>query len=895
MPTVLRSGTTQVCDQGQIDPRRLLDSSPIARVTVVTAPPGSGKSRLVQQWLTDSAGNARPADWIRIDVAPEDATSGAALRDALDEAIRWLSASERVRPRFGLTGLEMLTPDEVSYLVDHLCAGLPAQVRMVLVGAGSGLPASCLVRLSGELVELRSVDLWWSGSDLIDQLARVTGITASRSEAEHLFRLTGGWPAGVIILGRMMWSGPAVLAARDLTAIPEVLDFVATEVLDRLTAPLRKFVLQTSVLDELEVEDCAVLVPDEIAQAMLAQVHRQGLTTALWAGIQAEQLPGLRYHPLIRAAALRALRSVHADAARSLWLLAGQQARRAGREQVAVSYLAAGEAWDAVLTTLFTAAGNGFRGWDPVRLRAAVDRLPDHTWQHDAERRTLVAFAAGMSGDHLFAAQVIQQTPAEVRAGAEWWSVLARLIEALPGPAGGAHGGYRAACSALVELQTLDRSVAIPAILGAVDRPSLIGTAHLLAARAGVFDRDQASVRRHLEAGWSEVGAQIPRYCVLAGLGADALTTAWSGELAVAQRRAVRAQQLAEEAGLAEHPMLNLTMLARVELLRARGRSQQALTELNARASALRRSEPFVAAASGGRVHTAAAQILRAGLHLDLAEPDLARAELELLQAEGDDDPPRNLCAARAVAWARLHLLSDDVMDAEQVLAAAPVTGVVTATRIAAALHRQAPEEAQAIARSWPFEDTLDNRIRLLLASAAIAIAMERRPEAAAQIDQALVVAEPDGHIQVFLDAPPRARALASSVLKRSLDSSSWRAELADRLDQVRNAASATSAIQVTRRERSVLEYLTTPLTHAQIARQLFVSDNTLKSHCRNLYRKLGVNTRADAINAARTRGLLETVSAPSRLGGGHKAAFSPGDEIVLNRNITLDPAVVEL
>jgi LuxR family transcriptional regulator, maltose regulon positive regulatory protein len=202
-----------------------------------------------------------------------------------------------------------------------------------------------------------------------------------------------------------------------------------------------------------------------------------------------------------------------------------------------------------------------------------------------------------------------------------------------------------------------------------------------------------------------------------------------------------------------------------------------------------------------------------------------------------------------------------------------------------ATLHRQAPVEAQAILQGWPFEDTLDNRIRRLLAVAAIAIALDRRPEAADQLDQALLAAEPDGHLQVFLEAPPRVRALLSTLLKRSLEASGWRADLADRLDRVQHLAAAGALAPVTRRERAVLELLTTSMTHAQIASQLFVSDNTLKSHCRNLYRKLGVNSRADAIRAARARGWLAPVVPDS----------SPEGDVVLDLNITPDPVVVEL
>jgi LuxR family maltose regulon positive regulatory protein len=118
----------------------------------------------------------------------------------------------------------------------------------------------------------------------------------------------------------------------------------------------------------------------------------------------------------------------------------------------------------------------------------------------------------------------------------------------------------------------------------------------------------------------------------------------------------------------------------------------------------------------------------------------------------------------------------------------------------------------------------------------------------------------------------------------------------------VRIDAPGADAVPVTRRERAVLVYLTTTLTHTQIAAQLFVSENTLKSHCRNLYRKLGVNTRADAIKVARARGLLEPESGsstpgdvPVSLPAGAPGASSPGGDVVLSVNITPDPVVVEL
>ena len=133
--------------------------------------------------------------------------------------------------------------------------------------------------------------------------------------------------------------------------------------------------------------------------------------------------------------------------------------------------------------------------------------------------------------------------------------------------------------------------------------------------------------------------------------------------------------------------------------------------------------------------------------------------------------------------------------------------------------------------------------------------------------------------MQVFLDARPALWPIAVAVLRRPGATSPWAAELARRLDLARSTAEPADT-PVTRRERVVLEHLARPLTHAQIAAALFVSENTLKSHCRNLYRKLGVGSRADALAVARARGWLPP---------------EPQGDVVLNLDVTPAAADVEL
>jgi ATP/maltotriose-dependent transcriptional regulator MalT len=70
-------------------------------------------------------------------------------------------------------------------------------------------------------------------------------------------------------------------------------------------------------------------------------------------------------------------------------------------------------------------------------------------------------------------------------------------------------------------------------------------------------------------------------------------------------------------------------------------------------------------------------------------------------------------------------------------------------------------------------------------------------------------------------------------------------------------APGTTAAIRLTRRERDVLTELSMGGSYGDVARALFVSENTVKTHLASVYRKLGVERRGDALRAAREAGLL--------------------------------------
>ena len=127
----------------------------------------------------------------------------------------------------------------------------------------------------------------------------------------------------------------------------------------------------------------------------------------------------------------------------------------------------------------------------------------------------------------------------------------------------------------------------------------------------------------------------------------------------------------------------------------------------------------------------------------------------------------------------------------------------------------------------------------------------------------ALLLAQPEGFSRTILE-----QGAAVPVLLESFSRDGQLAVYADDLATMANrdmgiapprpsASAAASARQLTAREITVLRYLQSRLTNREIASALFVSENTLKTHLKSIYRKLDVSSRREATAAGQASGLI--------------------------------------
>jgi LuxR family maltose regulon positive regulatory protein len=872
-------------------------------LVLLSAPAGAGKTVLLSAWIATRKLPGPPC-WLSLDGDDNDLNR---LLENLLSALRGAETPESDGPLESLlapagadTGrflallvnalAELRSPvvlviDEVHELtnprataaLDFLVRHAPAQLRLVLAGrADPPLPIERL-RASGSLTELRIADLAFDRGETA-ALCRQLELDLAEGEIDSLWSRTEGWPAAMRLAAVSLRGHPepdrflAEFAGTDRA----VADYLIAEVLARLPAGNREFMLRTCLVDTVSPELADALTGREGGTLPLAELERLG------APVQPTTVDGhwYRYHPLFQELLRAHLRHAHPQEIPALHRRAARWYTQQGEAMLAIRHALAGEDWKRAGEEIAKHWLELFLRGGTTAMRGSMAQLPPKVVASDPRLAAAVAGSRLQDGDlrdaerHLAIAREAERHLAIAR-DAERHPTIARDAERHP------------AIAREAEEET-DQATAI------------IAAVALRHARLRVHVGDAARFADQLSA----AAHASPHQCwtslrsfALCDLGATLL---WSGEdIAAAVAHLNEALALATEH---QHEQIALDCLAQLAVVHVLGGELTRAEELSARAVELAEQRgwcegPAAACAHGaagacaylrGEFQQAEGLLTRAAAAADTAETPV-RLTVGLLQAlalaaAGQRSAARGALKLSAIrseladgapAPAFLRLALEDAEP--RVLMAAGETEQARAT-LAAALQ-QAPDRAALLVRQASFElgDDEPQLARESLARAraeqpphphpttllegwllqALADRATGELEVAREaLDRALALAEREPFRNAFLLNGPAVRELLELQAQNGTAHPALLEVLLDGVgeDLVSGAAPAEP---LTEREQRILRYLPTMLTNAEIGAEVFVSLNTVKTHLRSIYRKLGASGRADAVERARKLGLL--------------------------------------
>jgi LuxR family maltose regulon positive regulatory protein len=873
------------------------------RITLVCGPAGAGKTVACATWATAAAVAGRiawlsldPADrepgrlWTQVRAAlatapaiPSDLTKD--LRDVAPEAfsVRLVEAAER------LTTPVTLVLDDIQELagsgalpgLDFLVRHGPPALRLLLCGRyPAGLPVARL-RVGGELAEVGAADLACTAQEADDYFTML-GIDVPAAERDELLARTEGWMTGLRLA--TLRTGPD-RSASQMAGItgddPAVADYLWDEVLATQPAGRRLFLLRTSIVDRVCGDLADALTGADNGAAVLDQLARENMLVRAADRASPDDTAGYRYHPLLRDLLRAQLR-------RELPGEVSQLARRAARWQAAhgcqadaIRHAAEAGDWDFAARVLSEAGPALLLPGQAAGVEPLLALFPAGRRESDAALAASLASASLRAGDcaataaHLAAAAAAlgRCAPGQRRAVGAWLQAL-RLLHAI------AAGPPQAQAEAGTELIEQSLALAGQATMtpGSTADQQALGLLWYAVGLAQLARRDITGAREALGRASSQLTGGHPGFRGRA-IGWQAVAHARAGELTSASDLI---SDLRDEADWSADPVLRrLTDLAAADVSWARddlGGARRLLSLVqDVEADPVPgRQDCTVADRTADQLIGWLADAARA--RLELSDNDLGAARsvitrLRYQRADPGSDPgltaPVTLDPDLAALDADIALAEGDPGRARLALARA---GEASCYSRAALLLAQARtlladgDSRGALAAIEPCLDGTASQLTLhsqISALVTVAVACRRLGQAdrgTEHLARALALAEPHGAYRAFLDGGPAARSALTVLIRPASPGAALAARILQRFDTcpARQADQPdTGSVALTGSELAVLRFLPSHMTNQEIAEALFLSINTVKTHLRSVYRKLGVTARRQAISRGRRLGLL--------------------------------------
>jgi DNA-binding CsgD family transcriptional regulator len=201
-----------------------------------------------------------------------------------------------------------------------------------------------------------------------------------------------------------------------------------------------------------------------------------------------------------------------------------------------------------------------------------------------------------------------------------------------------------------------------------------------------------------------------------------------------------------------------------------------------------------------------------------------------------------------------VRLQLDDMERINEIIPRLPNIQIAEGFKMAIQLQKN-PAAAANFVHLFP-EVSDQDKFRKELTYAVVNI--ENRPTAIAHLEKAINLAIPNGYFRAFLNMPPQIKNYLLDIANANPSIYLEKLAKAIRAQSAQlSTSSATDHVPLTKRELDVLRRLGTNIPITKIAASLHISNNTIKTHLKNVYRKLNVESRDEAVARGKELSLL--------------------------------------
>ena len=840
------------------------------KLTLVSAPAGFGKTTLVTEWLNSAE---HPFTWLSLDENDNDParffTYLLAALQRIDPNIgqaaqAMLQAPQPPPPESLLTSLindiaatshlfvlvlddyhliqTMPIHQQLSFFLEHQ----PPQMHLVIATrADPPLPLSRW-RARGQTVEIRQADLKFTDEETADFLRRVMQLELSSTDVAALRRRTEGWIAGLQLAALSMRGRDDVhqLVQSFAGSHRYILDYLIEEVFQQQSADVQDFLLKTSILDRFTAPLCDAVAERDDSRDVLLGLEQANLFIVPLD----ESRQWYRYHRLF-ADLLRHRLDMVCESKRVALLhaQASQWYETNGFPADAVHHALAGHDWERAATLIYDVSGSLMIHGEVTTLAGWIQALPDEVVRARPRLCYEYSWPLILTGQLNAAEAYLGQAEQAAQDDAAFLGEIVAAQAYIARTRGDDRRMIELSQQALTLLPQDDLSsrsiVALNLGLAHWHR------GHLAEAERALTEAEHAA----LQSGNSHV-----RLIALGVLGPIHAAQGKLHQATVLCRQAIRLGEQSPAIALAHNELSALLY---------------EWNDLEAAADHLRRGIELTQRSGNVEVQTGGYRMLA---RLKQAQGDASAALAALQEAHQlarDHDVTPFVHARNAACHAQIALAQDDIGTAmhwaEQVtedadaslfypfLRLTPVRLLLAQNQEAAAAEQLAALYETAVSAGWQFGVV---EVRALQALAA--------PTPAAALTflaDALALAQPEGYVRTFVDKGEPMATLLRQVASQGI-APDYVAKLLAAFGAEAPILSISPPPRVpaqplieplSERELEVLQLLADGQTNHEIAQTLCVSVNTVKTHLKNIYGKLGVHSRREAIAQAKKLGLV--------------------------------------